>query len=29
MSHLDVKAELAAQGYVADDRLSMAVHLAA
>jgi MoxR-like ATPase len=28
MSHLDVKAALAAQGYVADDRLSMAVHLA-
>ena len=28
MSHLDVKAGLAAEGYVADDRLAMAVHLA-
>jgi MoxR-like ATPase len=28
MTHRDVKAELAAQGYVADDRLAMALHLA-
>jgi MoxR-like ATPase len=28
MTHLDVKAGLAGAGYVADDRLSMAVHLA-
>ncbi len=28
MTHLDVKSGLAGQGYVADDRLSMALHLA-
>ncbi|MGP1356087.1 MAG: AAA family ATPase, partial [Roseicyclus sp.] len=28
MTHRDVKAELARQGYVADDRLAMALHLA-